>query len=114
MSEGAVVDDAVNHRFAFEDDDQGAELVYRRNGRRLVLVHTEVPKARRGRGVGGRLVAAAVERARQEGLVVVPICPYARKWLEDHPDVAAGVSIDWPPVEPVSEVIEPEEDFRHG
>lgn len=114
MSEGAVVDDVVNHRFAFEADDEGAELVYRRNGRRLVLVHTEVPTALRGRGLGGRLVAAAVERARQEGLVVVPLCPYARRWLEDHPDVAAGVSIDWPPVEPGSELMKPEEDTRHG
>jgi predicted GNAT family acetyltransferase len=114
VSEGAVVDDVVNHRFAFGADDEEAELVYRRNGRRLVLVHTGVPRALRGRGVGGRLVAAAVERARQEGLVVVPVCPYARRWLEDHPDVAAGVSVDWPPVEPESDVIEPEEDSRHG
>jgi uncharacterized protein len=100
VSEGAVVDDAVNHRFVLEAGAGEAELVYRRNGRRLVLVHTGVPEALSGRGMGGRLVATAVERARQEDLLLVPVCPYVRRWLEKHPDVAATVSIDWPPAEP--------------
>jgi hypothetical protein len=38
---------------------------------------------------------AALERAAAEGLTVVPRCPYARKWLQDHPDAAAGVTVDW-------------------
>jgi hypothetical protein len=28
---------------------------------------------------------------------VVPVCPYARKWLTDHPDEAATAQIDWKP-----------------
>jgi hypothetical protein len=26
---------------------------------------------------------------------VVPWCPFADRWLRDHPDEAAGVVIDW-------------------
>jgi hypothetical protein len=26
---------------------------------------------------------------------VVPLCPFARSWLERHPDAAAGITIDW-------------------
>ena len=48
-----------------------------------------------GHGLGGRLVAAAVEDAARRGLTIVPICPFARGWLERHPDVAATVDIDW-------------------
>src|SRR5262249_35231545 len=62
---------------------------------RLVLLHTEVPAALGGRGLGGRLVRAAVERASGEGLTVVPLCPFARTWLERHPDVAENVTVDW-------------------
>jgi predicted GNAT family acetyltransferase len=62
---------------------------------RLVLVHTEVPKQLGGRGLGGRLVQAGVERAAREGLTVAPWCPYARKWLRDHPDAIASVVVDW-------------------
>ncbi len=73
-----------------------AELVYRRRGDRLVLVHTGVPDELGGRGLGGVLVRAAVDRAEAEGLTVVPECPYARAWLEKHPDEAARVAIEWP------------------
>ena len=92
---GAVIDDAGNHRFLLEQEGSEAELVYRRNGRRLVLVHTEVPDEIGGRGIGGRLVRAAVEQARQDGLTLVPICPYATQWLHKHPDEVGAVTVDW-------------------
>ena len=52
-----------------------AELDYHLNGSRLVLVHTEVPAALGGHGLGGRLVRAALDRAGREGLTVVPVVP---------------------------------------
>jgi hypothetical protein len=97
LPEEEVVDDATNHRLVLETGGEEAELVYRTNGRRLVLVHTEVPESLGGQGIGGRLVAAAVERARREDLTLVPVCPYARQWLERHPDAIEEVSIDWSP-----------------
>jgi hypothetical protein len=91
-----VVDDVPDEsRFVVRGSDGAAELEYRLNGDRLVLVHTEVPDAWEGRGVGGRLVRAAVRRAEAEGLTVVPWCPFARRWLRNHEDEAAGLSIDW-------------------
>jgi uncharacterized protein len=91
----SIVDDARDHRFVLETDAGLAELVYRVNGNRLVVVHTEVPETLRGQGIAGRLVRAAVERAAAGGLVVVPLCPYARTWLKDHPEAAATVTVDW-------------------
>ena len=93
---GHVVDDVANQRLLQEEDGAEAELVYRRRENRLVLVHTGVPDALSGRGIGGRLVAAAVDLARREGLALVPLCPFAARWLREHPDVAVGVEIDWP------------------
>ena len=40
------------------------------------------------------LVRAAVSRAVREGLTVVPLCPFARHWLERHPEVASTVTIE--------------------
>ena len=94
-----VRDDPGQSRLVFDQDGAEAELVYRRNGNRLVLVHTGVPEQLGGRGIGGRLVRAALERAAAEGLTVVPRCPYARKWIKDHPDATAGVTVDWQSVE---------------
>ncbi len=90
-----VVDDTAHSRFVVEQEGRIAHLVYRAGGGQLVLTHTEVPATLGGRGIGGRLVRAAAERAAREGLTVSPWCSYARKWLEDHPDVAEEITIDW-------------------
>jgi predicted GNAT family acetyltransferase len=90
-----VADNAEASRFELTVDGQLAELAYRRRADRLVLVHTEVPKALGGRGLGGQLVRAAVRRASDENLTVVPLCSYARAWLVRHPDVVATVTVEW-------------------
>ncbi len=90
-----VTNNQAASRFELQADGGLAELTYRRNGKRLVLMHTEVPVELEGRGLGGMLVSAAVDHAAQEGMTVVPLCPFARGWLERHPDVAARATIDW-------------------
>lgn len=90
-----VIDEPANDRFRYTEGGIDAQLVYRVRGDQLILVHTEVPEAIGGRGVAGRLVRAAVDRAERNGETVLPWCPYTRKWLQDHPDEAARISIDW-------------------
>ena len=92
-----VRDDRPHHRFVFGDDGAMGELTYEVDGDRMFLLHTEVADALQGQGVGGQLVAAALSRAIDDGLTVVPWCPYARRWLRKHPDVAgtADLSAAW-------------------
>jgi uncharacterized protein len=97
MTEPDVLFDPSASRFTFEDDGHVAELQGGLAGRRFVIVHTRVPDEMEGRGVGGRLVRAAVDHAVADDLTLVPQCPFARSWLERHPDVAGQVSIDWTP-----------------
>lgn len=91
-----IIDDVDRHRLVVtaESGDE-AELVYRRDPEHLYLVHTGVPEAFRGQGTGGQLVSAALELARREGLTVVPWCPFARRWMREHPAALADVTIDW-------------------
>jgi uncharacterized protein len=98
-----VTDNREDSRFELTADGHRAELTYRLGSGRLVLRHTGVPAAIERRGFGGQLVAAAVARAAADGLTVVPLCPFARAWLERNPAAAAAVTVDWgdqPPVRP--------------
>jgi predicted GNAT family acetyltransferase len=90
----AIADNPTDHRFECTQDGHRAVLDYRMDGDRLILDHTGVPEELGGQGIGGRLVQAAIERARAEGLTVVPLCTYARSWIGKHPDETAGVTID--------------------
>jgi predicted GNAT family acetyltransferase len=90
-----IIDNESEHRFVVTRDGHTAELTYRLNGKRLVLIHTEVPEALGGHGLGGELVKAGIARAERDDLTIVPLCPYARSWLQKHPDAAGTVTIDW-------------------
>jgi hypothetical protein len=100
--DASVVDDTAGSRFVLRGDDAEAELMYAHQGDRLTLVHTEVPEAWSGHGIGSRLVRTALARARANDLTVVPWCPFARRWLKEHPDEAAGLAIDWDTPRPTS------------
>jgi len=63
-----------------------AELVYARTSPQTVVIeHTDVSDALRGRGVGRLLVEAAVAWARRTGTTFVPVCTYAKSVFERYP-----------------------------
>jgi uncharacterized protein len=68
------------------DGDVVGEIRYRRTPSALVLVHTEVLPSLENKGLGARLVAAALDDIRERGLNVVPICPFVRSFIRRHPD----------------------------
>lgn len=73
------------YRIAIGQDE--AEMTYSRAGKtRIIIDHTFVPAAFRGRRVGERLVRQAVEDARREGFVIIPLCPFAKAQMQRHPD----------------------------
>lgn len=94
-AEAEVLTDEAGERLVIEQEGEEAELRFRLDGERLVITHTEVPDALGGRGIGSRLARAAVDRARTRGETIVPLCPFARSWLERHPEEIEGVEVDW-------------------
>jgi predicted GNAT family acetyltransferase len=76
-----VLHNANARRFELHSGESMARLDYRLQNRTIVLVHTEVPPELAGRGVGAHLVKAALEYARESGLMVVPLCSYAAAYI---------------------------------
>jgi uncharacterized protein len=74
-------------RWSVNIDGHAAEMTYSRASAQLIIIdHTEVPDALRGRGVGQALVLRAVEDARREGFRIIPLCPFAKAQFERHPE----------------------------
>jgi len=68
-------------------DGHEAEMTYSRASPTLIIIdHTSVPDALRGRGVGQALVLRAVEEARRDSFRILPLCPFAKAQFDRHPD----------------------------
>jgi uncharacterized protein len=87
VGEAVVVDVPARHRFELRVDGRLIGLLaYRRRDGRLALTHAEVVPACEGRGFGSRLAAAALDAARDQGLAVIPLCPFVARYIEQHPE----------------------------
>ena len=78
--------DPDQHLFTSGVDGGTAQLEYRQKDDVVAFVHTFVPEAARGRGVGEALVEAGRAFAREHGLRVIPQCPFVRHYVEAHPE----------------------------
>jgi predicted GNAT family acetyltransferase len=87
MSE-PVRDNAERHRFELDADGHVAFSTYRREDGVLTVLHTEVPKALEGRGIGSRLARGMLDIARAQGLKVRPLCSFVKAYIDRHPEYA--------------------------
>lgn len=73
--------------FVDEDGKRLARLQYfhSRDGE-ITIFHTEVDDTLAGKGVGSKLVAAAVGFARNNGLKIHATCTYAHKVISETPE----------------------------
>ena len=80
-------DGASKGRYRLVIDGVEAEMTYSRAGDGLIIIdHTEVPAALRGRKIGERLMRQAIDDARREKFAIVPLCPFAKAQFDRHPE----------------------------
>ena len=90
-----ISNDQAENRFEAHIGGKTAFLAYRRMPGKLVLVHTEVPSELAGHGIGSALVRAGIEFAREHGLTIVPLCPFATDYIRRHPEYLDLVHPDY-------------------
>jgi uncharacterized protein len=81
-----IVNDRAHRRFELMVDGHLAISYYKLDGNVVSFIHTEVPPELGGKGVGSRLVRGALDQIRAEGMKVIPVCPFVKAWIADHPE----------------------------
>lgn len=64
-----------------------AEMTYSRASATLIIIdHTGVPDTLRGLGVGQALARHAVDKAREGGWKIIPLCPFMKAQMARNAD----------------------------
>ncbi|AQS86112.1 MAG: GNAT family N-acetyltransferase [Acetobacter aceti] len=77
-----IRDNQADNRFETEVDQITAWLDYQKSDGNLIILHTDVPEALAGRGVGSALVRHAHDVAQAENLKLASRCSFATAWMK--------------------------------
>jgi predicted GNAT family acetyltransferase len=81
-----VTNNEAKAQYELTLDGHTALAAYKVRPDHLTFYHTEVPAALEGRGIGKRLIKAALDDVRRRGLKIVATCPFVRHYVETHPE----------------------------
>ncbi len=83
-----AIDNAARNRYEMVVDGETAFVTYVRQGDHITLMHTEVPAALGGRGIGSALAKSVLDDIRQRGLKLTPECEFSAGFIKRHPAYA--------------------------
>jgi predicted GNAT family acetyltransferase len=87
VSDLVVTDNPEAERYELRAGDElVGVLEYRGRGARRALTHTEIFEGHEGQGLGQHLIGAVLDDLRSRELHIVPICPFVKRFLQEHPE----------------------------
>ena len=73
--------------FIEQEGTQLAEMTFVWAGKdRIIIDHTEVDELLKGKGDGKQMVSKAVDFAREKGISIIPLCPFAKSVFDKTPE----------------------------
>ncbi len=81
-----VIDNRVRNRYELTIDGETAYVAYARECGLITFIHTIVPEALAGRGIGSILARHVLDAARADGDKVIPQCPFIAAYIRKHPE----------------------------
>jgi len=80
-----VTDIAEAQQFEIAVDGAPAGVAqYRRKPGIIALIHTEIDPSFGGQGLASKLISHVLDSAAEDGLKVLPFCPFANKYIAEH------------------------------
>jgi predicted GNAT family acetyltransferase len=71
----------------YDEDGKAGEMIFDIKDNDLTVYHTEVEPAKEGKGYAKMLLDAMVAYARENRLMVIPMCPYVHIQFKRHEDL---------------------------
>lgn len=77
-------DNAAQKHLELQVEGHTAFIEYKVTNQNLFLIHTEVPEALRGKGVGSAIVEKALQFAKDNNYKIVPLCHFVQDYIKEH------------------------------
>lgn len=89
VPDAVIADNPEAQRYEVHVDDALAGYAeYRLRPGLIAFTHTEIRDRFEGQGLAGRLIAFALDDARERGLDVLPFCRFVNSHIQRHPEYA--------------------------
>ena len=81
------VTDSSRRFAAYDGNALAGEVTFVFTGDTMIIIdHTDVSEGYRGQNIGGILVKKVVDYAKEARKSIIPLCPFAKKEYEKHPE----------------------------
>lgn len=84
MNDYKLKENIGEKHYYIEVEDKIAKVEYIKTTDKIYLTHTEVPTSLGGKGIGSKLVKLALEKVKEEGLILIPLCPFVAMYIKKH------------------------------
>ncbi len=81
-----LTDNKEKKQFEMITGGYTSRIEYMIMGNKIFLTHTEVPAELEGKGIGSKIIQLALEEIEKRNLKLIPLCPFAAKYLSKHPE----------------------------
>ncbi len=92
-----LVNNEMSRQFELVVNGIKSKIEYELQKNRMSLLHTEVPEALEGHGVGTAIVEKTLQYIEDNHLKLVPWCPFVKSYVKRHPEwkrvLARGIQI---------------------
>lgn len=93
----SLVNNEMSRQFELMVDGVKAKIEYELQKNRMSLLHTEVPEALEGHGVGTAIVEKTLQYIEEQNLTLVPWCTFVKSYIKRHPEwkriLAKGIQV---------------------
>ena len=81
------INDKNGYFYIDVDGKQEAKMTFVFAGEdKIIIDHTEVNTENEGKGFGKQMVTKAVEYSRENGIKIIPLCPFAKSVFDKVPE----------------------------